>query len=90
MIIRDSNRKEKRFVAIFPDNSKVHFGLDGGRTYIDHGDKETRWNYIARHKVREHWNNPKSAGALSRWILWGPNEDINKNIEYFNNKFNIK
>jgi hypothetical protein len=26
--------------------------------------------YLARHSANENWNDPRSAGALSRWILW--------------------
>jgi len=26
--------------------------------------------YIKRHKSNENWSDPKSAGALSRYILW--------------------
>ena len=30
-------------------------------------------NYLARHQPRENWDDPLSAGALSRWILWSAN-----------------
>ena len=26
--------------------------------------------YLDRHRARENWNNPMTAGALSRWLLW--------------------
>jgi hypothetical protein len=26
--------------------------------------------YLARHSANENWNDPTSAGALSRWVLW--------------------
>jgi hypothetical protein len=50
MEIYESNRKGKRFVAVFSDDTITHFGLDAGTTYIDVGDKKMRKNYIARHK----------------------------------------
>ena len=52
MIIRPSIRKDKRFEAIFPDNTKINFGLKGGNTFIDHGDKIKRENYLKRHQVK--------------------------------------
>ena len=89
MLIRPSSRKDKRFQAIFPDKSIINFGLKSGNTYIDHGDKKKRENYIKRHQVREDFNNPKSAGALSRWILWGDSSNIDKNFYDFKKKFNV-
>ena len=73
MKVEKSNRKNKRFVAIFNDGDKIHFGFKGGSTYIDHKDKEKRKNYIARHEVNEKqfYNDPKRPATLSRFILWG-------------------
>jgi hypothetical protein len=89
MIIKPSKRKEKRFQAIFPDNTTIHFGSKGASTYIDNGNKKKRENYIKRHQVNEDFNNPKTAGALSRWILWGDSTNIDKNISDFKKKFNV-
>ena len=58
MYIDYSNRINKRFVAIFDDGLKVHFGLKNGSTYIDHHNKKLRENYINRHRVNENFNNP--------------------------------
>lgn len=95
--IEASNRKDKRFVASFElDDGKVkkiHFGLKNPKigTFIDHGNKEIRKNYIARHSAMEKQflNDPLTASSLSMYILWGPHKDINKNIEYFRSMFNI-
>jgi len=88
MIIRPSIRKDKRFEAVFPDYSKINFGLKGGNTYIDHGDKKKRENYIKRHQVKEDWTKI-NAGSLSRYILWGDSTNITKNALDFKNKFNV-
>ena len=87
MRIEKSTRKGKRFMATFANGKVVHFGLDGGKTYIDEGDKMKRAAYLARHKKRENWNNPYSAGSLSKFIAWGESTDINKNIETFIKRF---
>jgi len=67
-------KSPKRYSALFEDSSghttKVNFGQRHGETFIDHGDLEKRKNYIARHRPRENWDDPYSAGALSRWLLW--------------------
>jgi hypothetical protein len=51
-------------------SKKVLFGEKGGSTYIDHHDINKKIAYIARHKVREDFENYMSPGSLSRWILW--------------------
>lgn len=89
MDIVKSKSKNKRFTAIFRDGSRVNFGLKGGSTYIDHGDNIKRINYLKRHKVNEDWTNPKTAGALSAYILWGSSKDINKNIQDYKRRFNL-
>jgi len=88
MKIYDSDKAGKRFVAVFDDGDETYFGLDTGMTYIDHGDKTMRKNYLARHK-NEDWNDYKSAGALSRWINWGDSTNIHKNIASFKKRFNL-
>jgi hypothetical protein len=55
MIIKPSTRKDKRFMATFNNGKTIHFGLRGGQTFIDHGDKIKRENYINRHKKNENW-----------------------------------
>ena len=89
MQIKVSPRKTKRFMAIFDNGKKTHFGLEGGSTYIDHNDPQKRDAYIARHRPNENWENPYSAGSLSRWILWGSHKSLSKNIEFFKKRFSL-
>jgi hypothetical protein len=89
MIIQNSNKADKRFMITFSNGKTVHFGLKGGSTYIDHKDKKKRSNYLARHKVRENWDDPYSAGALSRWLLWGDYPDLEKNHKAFMKKYTV-
>lgn len=89
MIIKSSTRKNKRYVAIFSDGSKTHFGQKGGSTYIDHKDKAKRAAYIARHsKNNEDWTDYKSAGALSRWLLWSETT-LPKSISQYKKRFKL-
>lgn len=89
MLLQKSTRKGKRFMAIFANGKVIHFGLDGGKTYIDEGNKIKRQNYLARHEKRENWNDPYSAGALSRWLLWGESTSLEANRKAFLNKFKL-
>ena len=50
----------------------IHFGARGMSDYTQHKDKDRMKNYLARHSgTGEDWDDPMTAGALSRWILWG-------------------
>lgn len=88
MKIEKSTRAGKRFMATYANGKVVHFGSNG-KSYIDHGDKAKREAYLARHKKRENWNDPFSAGALSRYLLWGDSTDMETNHQAFMSKFPI-
>jgi hypothetical protein len=89
MKIEKSTRAGKRFMATYANGKVVHFGQAGGKTYIDHGDKAKREAYLVRHKKRENWNDPYSAGALSRWLLWGDSVNLMDNIASFKRRFSV-
>jgi hypothetical protein len=89
MEIYDSDKRGKRFLAVFDDGDETYFGLEGGTTYIDIGNRDMRKNYLARHRVNEDWNDYKSAGALSRYILWGSSTDVHKNIASYKKRFGL-
>lgn len=87
MLIEASAKKGKRFVATYANGKVVHFGMAGGKTYIDEGDKAKRELYLKRHRPRENWDDPYSAGALSRWLLWGEFTTLDKNHKAFMKKY---
>jgi hypothetical protein len=77
--IQKSNKAGKKMVATFEVDGKekqVHFGSSANNDFTIYSktDKikaeKMRNAYIARHRVNEDWNNPMSAGALSRFVLW--------------------
>lgn len=76
-------------MATYANGKVVHFGQKGGQTYIDHKDKDKRTAYLARHKANENWDDPYSAGALSRWLLWGDSTSMDKNHTAFMKKYPI-
>lgn len=89
MIITKSTRKGKRLMAKFANGKVVHFGSSVGKAYIDHGDKSKRKAYLQRHQPREMWDDPFSAGSLSRFLLWGNNTDLEANHQAFMRRFPI-
>lgn len=100
MEIIESPRKEKKLRAIFkfPDGSekKIDFGATGYMDFTLYNSrdgkqkaKEKREAYLARHKENEDWNDPLTAGALSRWILW-EKPTLKGAITNFKKKFNLK
>ena len=73
--IKKSDKHGKKMMAVFEDcnterRKTVHFGALGYDDYTHHKDPERKKRYLDRHKSRENWNNPVTAGSLSRWILW--------------------
>ena len=75
VIIKKSNRKEKKLMAVFENCNNgrekiTHFGSFGMEDFTTHCDPLRKQRYLDRHRKNENWNDPTSAGALSRWILW--------------------
>ena len=89
MKIETSTRADKRLMATFANGKVVHFGQRGSQTYIDHGDERKRTAYLARHLSRENWDDPYSAGALSRWLLWGDSKSLDVNHDTFMRRFRV-
>ena len=101
VIIKLSDRKDKRYMAVFYDKENkvktTHFGYaitddNGikkyGSTYIDHKNDELKSAYIARHKVNEDFTNYMSSGSLSRYILW-EKKSLREAINNFKRRFRL-
>lgn len=88
---KPSTRKDKKYMMILNDNGRghtLHFGSKNSKTYLDHGDKQKRENYIKRHRPAENWNEINPASA-SRYILW-EYKDLDKSLKNYLKKFDIK
>jgi len=68
--IKPSTRKGKKLMAEFSDGTITHFGSSPYEDFTTHKDPERKQRYLIRHQKRENWEDFKSPGALSRWILW--------------------
>ena len=88
----DSSPVKNKRLRVFLDNGKYYdFGLDTGKTYLDHHDKDKRKAYWARHYTgREKQlidNLTPSPALFSAYLLWGNSTNINTNIENLNRIF---
>jgi hypothetical protein len=83
VFLKDSGRKQT-----------TKFGAEGYKDFIQYSkeDKdlaaEHKSSYLTRHRKTEHWDQPLTAGALSRWILWSK-PTLQSSIESFRKRFHL-
>jgi hypothetical protein len=80
-----------KYQAIFDIDGKkktTKFGAVGYEDFTKTRDINKREAYLARHKTRENWDDPTSAGALSRWILWNE-PTLSLSIKDFKKRFKL-
>jgi len=83
-----SEREGKKWKAIFEPRKTTHFGAVGYSDYTQHRDEQRKKQYLARHQKNENWNDPTTAGALSRWILWNK-PTFSSSLSDFKRRFNL-
>ena len=71
-----------------PQKKEIRFGAKGYNDFTLSATDADRLNYIARHKTAENFNDPLTAGSLSRWILW-ETKNITENIKLFKAHFKV-
>jgi len=89
-LLKATNGKNK-YTMIFYDHFRkkvktIHFGAKGYEDFTTHGDLQRKMNYISRHESREDWNNPQTAGTLSKYLLWNKTS-LSASYKDFRNKF---
>jgi hypothetical protein len=91
--VRPSHNPQKKWDAVFEREGRekvVPFGAAGMSDYTKHKNKTRRALYLQRHKgMGEHWDKPDTAGALSRWILWGPSTSFRKSVNAYKKRFHL-
>ena len=91
--IKPSHKPEKKFDAtfVYPDGHEkvIPFGAKGMSDFTLHKDETRKQRYLKRHSgMRENWDKPDTAGALSRWVLW--NEPTRRaSIADFKKRFDL-
>lgn len=94
VVIKKSTNPKKKLMAVFSskDSSRTkttHFGSAGMSDFPTHKDGARKQRYLDRHRKRENWQEPTSAGSLARWILWNK-ESRRSSISDFKSRFNLK
>ena len=95
VIIKPSNVKNKKFTAIFYDDTgkKVKTSQFGDSRYSDytkHKDKQRRERYRSRHRRNLAKTDYMSPAHLSYYLLWGDSTSLNTNIKNYKKRFNLK
>jgi hypothetical protein len=70
------------------DERRIPFGAKGMSDYTLNKNPLRRQSYLSRHRSREDWTNPMTAGALSRWILW-ERTSIQEAVRKFRRRFSL-
>jgi TorA maturation chaperone TorD len=90
--IRKSHKSEKKYDAVFEKDGKekvVPFGQKGYSDYTKHKDSTRKLRYLKRHSgMGEHWTQPDTPGALSKWILWNK-PSFKDSVADFKKRFNL-
>jgi hypothetical protein len=83
-----------KYIAYFETDEgkekKVRFGAKGYTDFTKSKGKDEarKQRYIDRHRERENWNDPMTAGALSRYILWNK-PTIAASVADYKRRFNL-
>lgn len=88
MLVRPSTRAGKKWMAKFADGTITHFGAAGYTDYTRGATKAQREAYIKRH-AHENKSDPRSAAALSRYILWGESRNMDANIRAYRRRYKL-
>lgn len=99
--LKTATDKKHKYVATFLNmktnrKKKVKFGAYGmndftiySKTLSPEDANQHKILYLRRHQgMGEDWNNPITAGALSRWILWNL-PSLEESIKFYLKKFKL-
>ena len=78
-------------MAVFEKDGKsitTHFGARGYSDYTQHHDKERLERYKNRHRSRENWKDPTTAGSLALYILWNK-PTFRESVNDYKKRFNL-
>ena len=83
----------KKYAAVFvlPNGRQrtVRFGTASNYVSNPRLTERHRAAYIARHRVNERHDQPMTAGALARWLLWGASRSLAKNTAAFKRRYKL-
>lgn len=90
-ITTSTNPKKKLMAKFQMENGRTkttHFGAAGMSDFTMNKDETRKASYLARHRATENHQDPTTAGALSRWVLWNKPSRA-ASIADFKRRFNL-
>ena len=91
--ITKSDKPKKKYKAVLYDKDNktktIYFGSAGASDFTKHKDEKRKQLYINRHKKRERWDVPDTAGSLAKHILWNL-PTLRASIADYKKRFNLK
>lgn len=85
--LEEAEDGKHKWKAFFDDGTSTQFGQKGAEDYTMHRDKERRERYRTRHKKDLETGDPRRAGYLSWYLLWGVSTSLRKNVQEYNKLF---
>lgn len=79
----------KKWRAFFDDGTHTDFGDATMEDYTQHGDEKRRESYRARHRKDLETGDPRRAGYLSYYLLWGDSRSLASNIRAYKKRFSM-
>ena len=70
----------------------IHFGDAHMKDYtlFSAQEREARKRaYLSRHKAREDWSDPLTAGFWSRHVLWGDTPSVTENLKITRRRYHL-
>ena len=92
VVIKKSDKPKKKYKAVLYDKDNktktIYFGSAGMSDFTKSKDEDRKKRYIARHRKRENWTVPDTAGSLAKHILWNK-PTLRESIVDYKKRFNL-
>tara|TARA_R110002126_G_scaffold13083_1_gene55710 strand:+ start:305 stop:601 length:297 start_codon:yes stop_codon:yes gene_type:complete len=90
--ITKSDKPKKKYKAVLYDKDNktktIYFGSAGASDFTKNKDEKRKQLYINRHRKRENWTVPDTAGSLAKHILWNK-PTLRASITDYKRRFNL-
>ncbi len=80
VIITKSKKKDKKFDATIDGKKTISFGAKGYTDFTQSKDPAQKQRYLNRHRAREDWTNPKTAGFIVQ-MYFGIKQQLNHQLQ---------
>ena len=84
-----SPNPQKKWRAIFEDGTTTDFGSSAHQDYTQHHSETRRALYRQRHKKDLATKDPKRAGYLAYYLLWGDSTSLEDNLRLYKARFGL-